>query len=93
MGNQGQIEEGRFGKVKLDGLRAVTMAIWPGAVHEGNGTMQMVIDERANAKQRDALAKILSGQETEDMATMWWVYAAMSPKKLPPVYAKIDFGN
>ena len=79
------------GKVKLDGLRAVTMAIWPGAVHEGNGTMQMVIDERADAKQRDALAKILTGQETEDMATMWWVYAAMSPKKLPPIYAKIDF--
>jgi hypothetical protein len=51
----------------------------------------MVIDERANAKQREALEKILSGQETEDMATMWWVYAAMSPKKLPPIYAKIDF--
>jgi hypothetical protein len=85
-----QIEEGHFGKVKLDGLRAVTMAIWPGAVHEGNGTMQMVIDERADTKQRGALEKILVGQETEDMATMWWVYAAMSPKKLPPVYAKID---
>ena len=64
------------------------MAIWPGAVHEGNGTMQMVIDERADAKQRDALAKILTGQETEDMATMWWVFAAMSPNKLPPLYAK-----
>ena len=85
-----QIEQGHFGKVKLDGLRAVTMAIWPGAVHEGNGVMQMVIDERADAKQRDALEKILTGQETEDMATMWWVYAAMSPKKLPPVYARID---
>lgn len=86
-----QIEQGHFGDVKLDGLRSVTMAIWPGAVHEGNGTMQMVIDERADAEQRDALAKILTGQETEDMATMWWVYAAMSPKKLPPVYARIDF--
>ena len=68
-----QIEQGHFGDVGLDGLRAVTMAIWPGAVHEGNGTMQMVIDERADARQRDALAKILTGQETLDMATMWWV--------------------
>src|SRR5579864_7882135 len=49
-----QIEQGHFGDVGLDGLRAVTMAIWPGAVHEGNGTMQMVIDERADARQRDA---------------------------------------
>ena len=85
-----QIEQGHFGDVELDGLRAVTMAIWPGAVHEGNGTMGMVIDERADGRQRDALAKILTGQETLDMATMWWVYAAMSPTKLPPIYSKID---
>src|ERR1700727_2036533 len=85
-----QIEQGHCGDVKLDGLRAVTMATWPGAVHEGNGTMQMVIDERADAPQRDALAKILSGQGTLDMATMWWVYAAMSPTTLRPIFTKID---
>ncbi len=86
-----QIEQGHFGDVKLDGLRAVTMAIWPGAIHEGNGTMQVVVDERADARQREALVKILSGQETEDMATMWWVFSAMSRTKLPPQYGKIDF--
>ena len=85
-----QIEQGHFGDVKLDGLRAVTMAIWPGAVHEGKGTLQVVIDERADARQRDALAKILTGQETLDMATMWWVFAAMSPNKLPTIFAKVD---
>ena len=85
-----QIEQGHFGDVKLEGLRAVTMAIWPGAIHEGNGTMQAVIDEQADARQRDALAKILHGEETEDMATMWWVFSAMSPTKLPPIYSKID---
>jgi hypothetical protein len=26
-----------------------------------------------------ALVKILSGQETEDMATVWWVFGTMSP--------------
>lgn len=86
-----QIEQGRFGDVKLDGLRAAAFGIWPGAIHEGNGTMQVVIDERADARQRDALAKILTGQETEDMATMWWVYSAMSPNKLPTIYSRIDF--
>ena len=85
-----QIEQGHFGGLKLDGLRAAAIGIWPGAIHEGNGTMQVVIDERADARQRDALAKILTGQETEDMATMWWVFGAMSPTKLPPVYAKIE---
>ena len=85
-----QIEQGHFGGVKLDGLRAVTMGMWPGPIHEGKGTMRVVIDERADARQREALAKILTGQETEDMATMWWVFGAMSPTKLPTVYAKIE---
>ena len=84
-----QIDVGRFGDVRLDGLRAAAMWRWPGAVHEGNGSMQLIIDERADAAQRDALIKILSGQETEDMATVWWIFSAMSPTKHPPVFHPI----
>ncbi len=86
-----QIDQGHFGDVRLDGLRAVAIYKWPGAVHEGNGTMQLVIDERADPWQREALAAILSGQETEDMATMWWIYSTMSPNKHPPRFHPIDF--
>jgi hypothetical protein len=85
-----QIHEGKFGDVKLDGLRIVWMGQFPAAVHEGNGTLQVIVDERADARQRDALVKIMTGQETEDMATMWWVFSAMSPNKLPPIFAHID---
>jgi hypothetical protein len=86
-----QVDQGHFGDVRLDGLRAAAMWHWPGAVHEGNGIMQLVIDERANAEQREALVKILSGQETEEMATVWWVFGAMSPTKHPPVFSPINF--
>ena len=86
-----QIEEGHFGAVRLDGLRAVGMLSWPGAIHEGNGTMQLVIDERADAAQRDALLKILTGQETDEMATVWWVLSAMCPTKLEPLFRPIEF--
>jgi hypothetical protein len=72
------IEQGHFGDVRLDGLRAAAVYHWPGAVHEGNGVMQLIIDERADADQRDALVKILSGEETEDMATVWWVFSTMT---------------
>jgi hypothetical protein len=85
-----QIHQGHFGNVRLDGLRAVGLWQFPGAVHEGNGTMQLVIDERADPDQRDALAKILTGQETEDMATVWWVFSAMSPNKHPPLFKPIN---
>jgi hypothetical protein len=86
-----QIHEGHFADVRLDGLRAAGCWQWPGAVHEGNGTMQLIIDKRADARQREALVKILSGEETEDMATVWWVFGAMSPNKLPPLLLPIDF--
>ena len=86
-----QIDQGHFGDVRLDGLRATAMWHFPGAVHEGNGVMQIVVDERADAAQRDALVKILSGQETEDMATVWWVFSAMSPTKHPPLFKPINF--
>ena len=86
-----QIDEGHFGEVNLDGLRAAGLYSFPGAVHEGNGTMQLIIDEQANPKQREALLKIMTGQETEDMATMWWVFAAMCPTKLEPLFKRIEF--
>src|SRR5438067_5270623 len=44
-----QIHQGHFGNVRLDGLRAVALWAFPGPVHQGNGTMQLVIDERADA--------------------------------------------
>src|SRR5438876_7099482 len=86
-----QIDKGHFGDVKLDGLRAGGIYAWPGAVHEGNGTMQLFIDERADNNQREALVKIMTGQETREMATVWWVYAAMCPTKLKPLFKQIDF--
>ena len=86
-----QIDEGHFGDVRLDGLRAAGIYSWPGAVHEGNGTMQLIIDERADDRQRDALLKIMTGQETAEMATMWWIFAAMCPTKLEPLFKPIDF--
>ena len=63
---------------------------WPGPVHEGNGTMQLIIDEAASEAQRAALIAIMTGEDTEDMATMWWVYSAMSPNKLEPLSRKIE---
>ncbi len=86
-----RFDSGHFGALRLDGLRAAAIYRWPGAVHEGNGAMQLIIDERANEAQRAALVKILSGEETEDMATVWWVFSAMSPTKHAPLFREIEF--
>ncbi len=85
-----KFHEGHFGDVRLDGLTAALFLKWPGPVHHGNGTMQVVVDPRADPRQREALVKIMSGEETEEMATVWWVYSAMSPNKLEPVVAPVE---
>jgi hypothetical protein len=56
------IVEGHFGDVKLDGLNWAVTYDWPGALHEGNGSVQPFIDARASEAQRNALLQILSGQ-------------------------------
>jgi hypothetical protein len=86
-----QIEEGHFGAVWLDGLRVVCLLSFPGPIHLGKGTMQLIIDERADARQRDALQQIMTGEETDEMATVWWVLAAMCPDKLETLFRPIEF--
>jgi hypothetical protein len=56
-----QIDKGKFGDVKLDGLRWGIIAAWPKAIHEGNGTFQTIIDERADAKQRAGIEAVSHG--------------------------------
>jgi hypothetical protein len=85
-----RIDQGHFGRVRLDGLRIASLYSWPGAVHQGGGTMQLIVDARADREQRDALVRIMRGDDTEERATMWWVYNAMCPHKLEPVFAPIE---
>ncbi len=86
-----RIDEGHFGEVRLDGLYCAVIYAWPGAVFEGNGEMLAIIDERADERQREALVKILHGEETEEAKTHWWVYHAMCSKVHEPVFKPIQF--
>lgn len=56
------IREGNYGDVRLDNLDVVYAASWPKAIHEGNGTMQLFITNKASAEQREALVNIFSGK-------------------------------
>jgi hypothetical protein len=86
-----QIDEGRYGETPLDGLRIGAIFKWPGAIHEGNGEALAFVDERADEKQREALLKIMTGQDTDPFATMFAVYASTVTNMHPPVFAPIDF--
>ena len=84
-----RVDKGHFGGAKLDGLNMAFAVAWPGAVHEGKGTMQPVIDARADEAQREGLLSIMKGKETAPMSTFWAVYTAMFEKILDPIYTAI----
>lgn len=84
------VDEGMFGEVSLAGTRAALIAQWPKAIHEGNGTMQLIVDEASSEAQRDAWLKIMMGQETEPMATMWAVFATTITDFLDPLVRPIN---
>jgi hypothetical protein len=86
-----QIDEGRHGDTRLDGLRFVGIFRWPGAIHEGKGEAAVVIDERANEAQRAALLRIVTGQDTEPGATIFQVFSTTLEKLHEPIFAPIDF--
>jgi hypothetical protein len=86
-----RIEKGHFGDLSLGGLNVALLYAWPGPIFQGNGEMQAIIDERANEPQRAALSTILHGGETEDEATHWWVYHAMSSSVHPALFKPIAF--
>ena len=86
-----EIDEGHHGDTRLDGLRIAAIYKWPGAVHEGNGEALPFVDRRADEKQREALLKIMTGQDTDPFATMLAVYASTVTKLHDPVFTDIDF--
>lgn len=56
------IRDGRFGPVKLGGFAVVLVIRFEGNVMEKNREFGFLIDERADAAQRDALRRIFTGE-------------------------------
>lgn len=56
------VEQGHFDDVSLDDTRWAFTYHWPGPLHEGNGTGQVILDSGLSTEQRDAYGAILSGQ-------------------------------
>lgn len=85
-----RIVKGHFQDVTLDGLSFFVTVSFPGPLHEGNGQAQPIIDERATPAQREALFKILSGQNSAE-GTLFHIFSAIMTKLHDPIFAPIAF--
>jgi hypothetical protein len=86
----GHIEEGYFNDTRLDGLNWAMVVWWPGEIAEGNGRQQIMIDERADDNQREALRKILHGESTAPGSTHFFVYNSTMTEVLDPIFTPMD---
>ena len=58
-----RIEKGHVDDVDVSGLYWAGVVWWPGRMDEGNGRLQLLIDERAAPAQREALVRALAEGE------------------------------
>ena len=83
-----EIDEGHFGDIKMDGVKFVVTYHWPGPLHQGNGTVQPIIDEKTSPEQRNAILQILSAQA----GNVWFeVLASTISTILEPKFVPIEF--
>lgn len=85
-----RIANGHFDGTGLDGLCFAITVDFPGALHEGNGTIQPIIDERATPEQRQALFDILSGKHSAE-GTLFQIVSLIVTKIHDPVFAPFEF--
>lgn len=85
------VEDGRYGEVSLSGLTFSAAVNWPGAIHEGNGEALLVVDERADDRQREAILALLSGRA----GGPWKIIAATLGRVHAPEFApyEVDFAD
>jgi hypothetical protein len=84
------IDKGYHGDVRLDGSKIAFVLAWPGAIHEGKGRCQPIVDASASDAQRNALLRIMSGLDTEPFATMFAVFATTYEKVFDPIFTPIE---
>jgi hypothetical protein len=83
----GHIDQGTYGDTPLNGLHFSVSAHSPAAIHLGNLTIALAIDERANAKQREALTALLTGKGGGPIG----VFANLSTKIIGPEFVAAEW--
>jgi hypothetical protein len=77
------VESGRLDDVDLADLNFAIMADWPGAIHEGGGKAILLVDDRGDGKQREALRKIGAGEVGGPFAVFLNTYSLDSTSYAP----------
>jgi len=78
------VEEGSFDGADLSGLTFSLAVNWPGAIHEGDGEGVLIVDERADETQRDAIHLLVRGEAGGPWGVLGWTWPTLhGPEPAP----------
>ena len=81
------VDSGSVGDVAVDGLNFSVYVNWPGAIHEGNGTALILVDDRSSDDQRRAIETLIEGKSGGPWGILGWTW----PTIHGPFPASYDF--
>jgi hypothetical protein len=84
------VERGTYGTTTLDGLNFAVLLHTPGPMIAGNWTVGVVVDEKANTPQREALTAIASGQGGGPMAAVGPLVGTFAGVESKPIRIERD---
>jgi hypothetical protein len=94
------VERGTFGETSLDDLNFTVCVNWPGAIHEGNGEALILVDERADEAQRNAIETLVGGDAGGPWGVLAWTWPTIHGPKpvtydlhLDGVKTRVKAGN
>ena len=94
------VERGTFGETSLDDLNFTVCVNWPGAIHEGNGEALILVDERADEAQRNAIETLIGGDAGGPWGVLAWTWPTIHGPKpvaydlhLDGVKTRVKAGN
>jgi hypothetical protein len=82
------VQDGHYGDTAMGGVRFSRVLWWPGAVHQGGGTRQLIIDASASQDQWQAIERL---ESDVDSHPFFGIYGSMAPTRLETLSAPIEF--
>src|SRR5437868_4769326 len=84
------IDQGTYNAIPLDGLNVALIARTPGPMAQGNWSVALYLDERANEQQRQALEAIFSGSAGGPLGALAPLISTILGAKTVPITFNIQ---
>lgn len=84
------VHKGTYGNVALDDLNFSVYVNWPGAIHDGNGEALILVDERADTRQRTAIDTLVGGKVGGPWGVLAWTWPTVHGPFAVPYDVHLD---